>query len=91
MFARSVWSNVVVGCLMVVFVLAGGSKSAAAQNCLGVVPSNLVMNFGKWAVGNTTFTRDVTITNNCSASMQVSSFSFGPSQFKLLGGWAPSR
>ena len=89
MFARSVWSNVVVGCLMVVFVLAGGSKSAAAQNCLGVVPSNLVMNFGKWAVGNTTFTRDVTITNNCSASMQVSSFSFGPSQFKLLGGWAP--
>jgi hypothetical protein len=89
MFARSVWSNVVVGCLIVVFVLAGGSKSAAAQNCLGIVPSNLQMNFGLHAVGTTTLTKDVTVTNNCAATMQVNSFSMSPSQFKLLGGWAP--
>jgi hypothetical protein len=89
MISRSGWSNVV-GCLMVVLVLAGGVKSARAQSCIGVVPPNLVINFGQYAVGTTTLTQDVKITNNCSASMQVNSFTFGPSEFKLIGGWAPT-
>jgi len=78
-----------VGRLITALILTVGSGVAAAQNCMSVDPSNLLLNFGQVAVGTHTVIYDVKITNNCSANMQITSFSFSPSEFVLSGGWAP--
>ena len=62
----------------------------AAQNCVAVTPANMVINFPTKAVGTQSLVQDVVIANVCTTTINISSFSFGPSSgFKLLAGWAP--
>ncbi len=89
MLSRSARSTAALGCLLLLSILGGGLKSANAQNCLALIPANSTINFPKVAVGTQTLTQDIEVTNLCSAPMQVNTFSFGPSQFILMGGWAP--
>jgi len=63
--------------------------AAGAQNCMTVVPANLQINFPARAINTQSLVQDVVVTNTCAAKMNISSFSFGPSAFKLLAGWAP--
>jgi hypothetical protein len=69
--------------------LSAAFKSAAAQSCLAIIPSNYTINFGKVAIGTTTLTQDVEVTNLCAPVVQVSTYTMGPSEFILMGGWAP--
>jgi hypothetical protein len=62
---------------------------ASAQSCLKVTPANLQINFPPKAINTQSLVQDVIIENTCAARMNINSFSFGPSAFKLLAGWAP--
>jgi hypothetical protein len=90
MISRALWSAVTLRCVVFVFVLAGGLKSAGAQSCLAIIPASGSINFGKVAVGITTLTQDIEVTNLCSAIVQVNTFTMpSASEFKFIGGWAP--
>jgi hypothetical protein len=89
MLSRPKWPVVTVCRLAFFFALSGGLNSAAAQSCLAIIPANYTINFGKIAVGTTTLTQDVEVTNLCTPTVQVSSFSMSSTEFKLQGGWAP--
>ena len=90
MFSRSVCTLLILRCMALVVVFAGALNSAVAQSCLAIIPSNYVINFTKTAVGTTTTTQDVEVTNLCSAVVQVNSFTMPTApEFKFLGGWAP--
>jgi len=60
---------------------------AAAQNCLSVTPAKI--NFPTRAINTQSLVQDVVVTNKCTTQLNIQSFSFGPSAFKLLAGWAP--
>ena len=90
MFSRSAWSAITMRSVMFVLLLSVGFKAAAAQSCLGIIPANYTINFGKVAIGTTTLTHDIEVTNLCSPVVQVSSFTMPSTpEFLFLGGWAP--
>src|ERR1700728_4589466 len=89
MFSRSGWSVMALRCLIILLMLSAAFKSAAAQSCLAIIPANYTINFNKVAVGTTTLTQDIEVTNLCAPVVQVSTYTMGPSEFILMGGWAP--
>jgi hypothetical protein len=89
MFSRGLWSALTVRSLLFASVLAGGLQYAAAQSCIAIVPSTEVINFGQHAVGTTSLTQDVEVTNLCSPVMQVNTFTLQGTGFVFIGGWAP--
>ena len=89
MFSRSFRLGVCVRGLLFALVSLAAIPHAAAQSCLALIPATSVINFGMHAVGTTTLTQDVEVTNLCSTIMQVTSFSMQPSAFVFIGGWAP--
>ncbi len=86
MFTRSKWFELALSCFVIGSTL---TAPAAAQSCLKVTPSNLQINFPARAINTQSLVQDVVITNTCATKMVINSFSFGPSAFKLLAGWAP--
>jgi len=84
MFSRSSWFEFGLGCFMVGLILVA---PAAAQSCLSVTPSSIT--FPTRAINTQSLVQDIVVTNNCSNQLNINSFSFGPSGFKLLAGWAP--
>lgn len=86
MFTHPKWFELALSGLVMGSVL---SASAAGQSCLKVTPSNLQINFPTRAINTQSLVEDVVISNTCATKMTINSFSFGPSAFKLLAGWAP--
>jgi len=90
MFSRSGWSVITMRCLMILLMLSAAFKSAAAQSCLAIIPANYTINFNKVAVGTTTLTQDIEVTNLCAPVVQVTSFTMPSTPgFMFIGGWAP--
>jgi hypothetical protein len=76
------------GVLSLFLLLFGGLSSAAAQQCFTV--SSLKLSFGASPIGIQSPEHAVTITNNCTTRLTVSSISITPLQnFQLGLGWAP--
>lgn len=86
MFFLSNRSKLALSCFVIALILA---VPASAQSCLSVTPSSLQLTFPTRAINTQSLVQDVVITNTCTAKMTINSFSFGPSSFKLLAGWAP--
>ena len=89
MFSRSLRLGVWVRCFAFTLILAAAVHQAAAQSCLALIPATNQISFGLHAVGTTSLTQDVEVTNMCAATMQVTSFTMSPSPFIFIGGWAP--
>jgi hypothetical protein len=90
MFSRSGWSVMALRCLIILLMLSAAFKSAAAQSCLAIIPANYTINFNKVAVGTTTLTQDIEVTNLCAPVVQVTSFTMPTTPgFIFIGGWAP--
>jgi hypothetical protein len=87
MFSRSKWFQLAQSLFVIGIVSA---VSAAAQGCVTVSPASLVINFPTKAINTQSLVQDVVINNGCTTTININSFSFGPSTgFKLLAGWAP--
>jgi hypothetical protein len=86
MFTRSRWFELALSCFVIGSVL---TAPASGQSCLKVTPSSLQINFPARAINTQSLVQDVVISNTCATKMTINSFSFGPSVFKLLAGWAP--
>jgi hypothetical protein len=83
MFSRSNWFELGLGFVAGLILVA----PAAAQSCLSVTPSSIT--FPTRAINTQSLVQDIVVTNNCTNQLNINSFSFGPSGFKLLAGWAP--
>jgi len=85
MFSRSSWFRLTLSFFVGMLVIA----PASAQSCMKVTPANLAITFPSRAINTQSLVQDVVISNTCATPMNINSFSFGPSAFKLLAGWAP--
>jgi hypothetical protein len=75
-----------------IFALSLGCASrVAAQNCISITPTSLSINFQSHAVGTTTTSQQVIVTNNCTSNVTIQSFSLSPLEFPLVAGWAPAN
>jgi len=76
-------------CAAVSLLAVLGVSAASGQSCLNIVPASLSSDFGKQAVGTVTLLpHDVVLTNKCTTSVTLSSFSVTP-PFELAMGYAP--
>jgi hypothetical protein len=84
MYFRSICYRMIQCGLRLGFLTALGVGSTVAQNCFTVTPPSSI-HFVSQAVGTTsTEMQGITIANNCTTNLQLSSFSLTPSEF-LLG------
>jgi hypothetical protein len=71
------------------FLTSTATAVAAQNNCLTIVPASLAINFPARAINTQSLVQDVAVTNTCATKLNLSSFSFTSSGFKLLAGFAP--
>jgi len=83
----SVWYRQITFVLRLGLLAIMGVGSALAQNCFTVSPPTSI-HFSNQAVGTTSPTQQgIIISNNCTTSLQISSFSLTPSEFLLSMGY----
>jgi hypothetical protein len=88
MVSRSKFLGFSILCAALLVTFAAPSV-VAQSNCITVVPASLQINFPARAINTQSLVQDVVVTNTCATKFNISSFSFGPSAFKLLAGFAP--
>src|SRR5580692_10647835 len=88
MYLLSISNRMIRCCVRLGLLAVLGVGSAVAQNCYTISPSSLNIQFVNQAVGTTsTAQQGITIDNQCTTTLQITSITVTPSEFQLSMGY----